>query len=151
MVYDEWVSISDWLGVPEYSVRKRQNRLNNEAKITDKQNEIITGLLLGDGYLSKISKECKKANSYLATSHTTPQKGYIEWINQEFNNISCGINIKKEKTRSIRGKPVYNNNLTFVVKTITHSKLTKLESKWYKRDDSGNYVYRIVGNGKKIE
>lgn len=61
---------------------------DHRPKLSDKQHQIITGLLMGDGHINR--------------SSTTPRlraemvnEDYLHYLDDEFPHISCGVNLSR--------------------------------------------------------
>lgn len=74
-------------------------KLPSTLEISKRQEEILVGTLLGDGYFSK-----RKNTPMFACTHGIKQKEYCKWKHSEFNSLNC---IYKE---SIRKTPDKRNN-----------------------------------------
>lgn len=104
-------------------------------EITEKQHEILTGLLMGDGWATKQSKISK--NSSICTEMITLE--FLKWLDSELNNISRGISKARtaEEGAKIHRKSGFNPNANadtysdiYKFSTISHPELNKYRS-WY--------------------
>ena len=55
--------------------------------LTKRQEEILTGILLGDGFLENRGT----ANSRLQIRHSLKQRDYVNWLYDELVNLSIHI------------------------------------------------------------
>ena len=65
------------------------------AQLTKRQREILIGLILGDGNLSKPGGP--KANSSLRVQHGQKQLFYNKWLDKEFKSINSTLDIYQPK------------------------------------------------------
>jgi hypothetical protein len=81
--------------------------------VRQKQNELITGKLLGDGSLENRGT----ANSRLQIRHSIHQKHYVDWCWQQLREFTCSLPKRHENSYYFRTKslPVF----------------TKLRKVWY--------------------
>lgn len=63
--------------------------------LTQKQRELVTGLMLSDGNLYRGGK-----NPYLRVGMTSPK--YLEYLDREFGPLATGVRLKQTKTESAR-------------------------------------------------
>lgn len=118
----------------------------NNYKLTKKQEEIILGSLLGDASLT--IRRSKHQNSALVEKHGPKQKDYAIW---KFNNfLPLPHYYSEEDTSDIykNGIKKYVRISSHIVKTICHPIFTELDKKWYKHDENGNYLYKIINDKK---
>ena len=86
------------------------------------QKAVITGSILGDGYLEP---NWSKTNYRLSIGHSIDQKSYVLWKYDIFKNL-------------VLTKPRFKKvNSSFVFRTVSHPEITRLRNIFYK-------------NGKKI-
>jgi predicted DNA-binding protein YlxM (UPF0122 family) len=111
-------------------------------QLTERQQEIIVGSLLGDGCLTTPRR--KTYNSQFQEGHGTPQKEYCYWKFQELLPFSK----KFFQTKKTPCELIINGTDNFTLRTICHPTFTELEYKWYKRDQNNNYVLK---DNKKIK
>jgi len=69
-------------GLKGINARHRKFFDNPQLQISPRQLSIIMGSLLGDACLKS-----NRSSSYLSISHTTKQKGYINWLYSELQSI----------------------------------------------------------------
>jgi len=83
--------------------------------VTKRQQDFITGKLLGDGSLENRGT----ANSRLQIRHSIRQKDYVNWCYQQLRNLTTSIPKQHKKSYYFRTKssPVF----------------TKLRQEWYER------------------
>lgn len=121
---------------------------------TDRQKNIITGSLLGDGSLKKIDPRNYSSNSSFTESHSEDQKNYLFWKHEELIPLSNRLELEtRNKTIKVtKGKISYaeEKHEIWVFKTIAHPLFTDMEKYWYLRDDTGNYVFNELGRRIKI-
>lgn len=122
-------------------------------ELTNKQHQILIGTLLGDGCLIRV----KTQNSYFRFEQKEENKMYVKWIRDNlYPFCECG-----PKNSSHSGKIRNNDNkiindeknklYSYYIYSKNHPIFTKLEKKWYLRDDDGNYIKKKVGNKGKEE
>jgi hypothetical protein len=118
---------------------------------TEKQIEIITGTLLGDGSLKMPLTTMR--NSSLSENHSLNQACYIDFKASELGEFinRTGNTIKKftNSFNDSRKKKQVDREVKYY-QTISHSFFTKLEKNWYKRDENGNYIFNKKGEKIKI-
>ena len=125
-----------------------------KATLTDRQMEILTGSMLGDGCLKHPRKDHYNCN--FVETHCSAQKDYLEWKRNELKPFSCemkerstpGISVDPA-TRKVFVDPGKPMNESVYFQTLTHSVFTELEKKWYKRDGDGNHI--ICEKGWRIK
>lgn len=86
----------------------KKNKIKS-LKITQKQREIITGLILGDGHLETRTN----SKTYrLKVEHSIKQKDYVLWLYNELKNLIPGeIYETKRDTRHFIGFRTYSTSL----------------------------------------
>lgn len=148
------ISISKWarkLNIPRKSL-KWHDYINYE--LTEEQYEIIIGTMLGDSSLLKVSD---KNNSHYATGHSLNQYEYLDGIYKKLLPLSSKSIIGNGN--KIEG--IDDNNKIINKKseedsccgywTMRHPIFTKLERKWYKRDENGEYILKPHGDNGRME
>ncbi len=128
-------------------------------ELNDRQKDIITGSLLGDGSLTKIYSG---RNSAFRELHGDRQHDYLSWKMKELSPHVQGINLEMHKEivgRKI-GIPVFGINKTrkcWCLRTGNHRIFSDLEKSWYSRDEKGEYILdrnkrriKVVPNGIKL-
>lgn len=135
----------------QYNVPFKSNKHcdpNFIYKISDIQNEILIGCMLGDGSCEKISG--KKKNSSFLENHTSPQKEYCEYLNNILQPFTLGLKLyKSKKQRKIKDRLISSNEV-YGFQTISHPYFTEMETKWYLRDENGRYILNKFGRRIKI-
>ena len=118
--------------------------------LTDTQNEILIGSLLGDGTLTKVENE--RLSSF-KEAHSPKQREYLFWKYENLKPFSNYFKkeIRKTTIKNIGNKISYTDtpHEMFVMKTIFHPIFTDLEKKWYARDKNNDYIFD--DNGKRIK
>lgn len=101
-------------------------------ELGDHRHEIITGVLMGDGYLARHSK-----NAHVVVQMTTPE--YLCWLDSEFGIFSTGVrktNTSEEMEKRARKTNSRGNVNTgeysdvFELSTRTHPELNRYRE-WY--------------------
>jgi len=142
-------TVSGWarkLNIP----RRTSIYLDNNLELSEKQKEILIGSLLGDGSLNKI-KPNTKCQSHFEESHSLDQLGWLKWKHEILLPLSSKIFYKKNKgvLNLPFGKLSVDNTRCHDgcrFNTINHPSLTEMERQWYKRDENGDYVYKVTNN-----
>jgi hypothetical protein len=126
----------------------KRNSLKNH-NFTQKQLEVIAGTMLGDGSLSITSGN---NNSRLANSHSLKQQRWLSWKHEKLFPFSREIIQDSSIGRKKIGNIIINDHEKQYEKkyfyTVKHPTLTNLEKIWYKRDEKGNYIYKIINKKK---
>lgn len=122
--------------------------------MTDRQQSILMGTLLGDGCLKQSG-----SRSYLSVSHSVKQKQYLEWIHSELSSF-CHNSLREEihhgkytmyalTSESREDLASIRNTIYIPRKTIVASYFKQLDALglavWYMDDGSLAYV-----NGKTL-
>jgi len=96
------------------------------------QHEIITGILMGDGWIDKDKKHPR-----LSVSVT--EKEYLGYVHRELDILSNGVKLKEtaESNSSRKSRPKENYNDLYRLSTICHPSLEQYEN-WY---NSGKKVW----------
>jgi hypothetical protein len=87
-----------------------------DVNLTKRQKEILIGLILGDGNLSKPGGP--NANSRLRVNHGYKQLFYNKWLKREFKSLNASIDIF-EPSKNTYGKTKMNRMCTKVCKELT--------------------------------
>lgn len=106
-----------------------------QEKITDYEKEVITGLVLSDGYLSKINNN---ENSKLIVG--TVHREFAYKLRTILPSFSFGIQTK-QATSSIRNGVEWNNKESYMVASESNSYFTTLRNKWYL--EKNNYKKQV--------
>ena len=123
----------------KFDIRKEDGYCRKQAWLdipSQYQKEIIDGMLLGDATLAKVDN--KFFNSKIQNTQGNSQKNYNFWKSQELNNY-----ITKEPKQD-------KKSLNWRFYTRVNPYFTELEKKWYKRDESNNYVLNQNNQRTKI-
>lgn len=92
---------------------------NTVGSLTQEQKSIITGSLLGDGYLRIVSG---RKNAFLEVNHSILEKDYVDWKYQELRNL-----VKSPpKARDGEG-----GRIAYRFFTKQHPEITKLYQEFY--------------------
>jgi hypothetical protein len=130
--------------------RKSHLYLNKNIEFTDFQKQVLIGSLLGDGSLNKT--KTAKCHSHFEEGHCIKQLDWLNWKKEILKPLSRKITFKNIKgLKLIDGKLKYDETKIHKhcnLLTIKHPFLTDMERQWYKRDNSGNYIYRVENNKK---
>jgi len=131
---------ADYFGVGTTTVRNWARKFGTKRKcarhkdiplavLSDEQEQVMVGSLLGDGSLGKV---CGNEQSYYREMHGVSQREYLEWKFDLFQPFSVQLN------------DCINNKIYDAVKfhTIRHPVFTDLEKAWYLRDELGRYILR---------
>lgn len=129
-------------------------RLSCPNELTQEQQEIINGNLLGDGHLCKIKGI--NYNSEFSIKQKSDNIKYIEYLFDVYKPFSCKIiNYQQKKPSTINGKinhniENWNGEYTYGCKfrTISVPVFTELRKKWY-RDIEGSSL-KIVPRDLKL-
>lgn len=129
-----------------------KNREMMDYQFTDRQKSVIVGSLLGDGTLSKC--DTLNQNSEFNEHHCLEQCDWLKWKENELKPFPTRFSFGEHYGIKNLSKEIIVKDKTIKLKycglsTIVHPYFTELEKIWYKRDQDGDYVYKIVGNGRK--
>jgi hypothetical protein len=69
------------------------NSPSHRPELTEKEKEITTGLLMGDGWIETVSENC-----YLKTEMISPN--YLEYLDNIFGCLGCGVRLEKTAAKS---------------------------------------------------
>ena len=127
----------------------------NVPKLTQELQEITTGLLLGDGELLKVRGP--NDNSCLRVTQRAKKKAFLDRLAILFSDYFAAIDKVWRKYKLIRlpngtmaqralSAPVLG---AYSFRTRQSPIWTALEKKWYLRDNSGRYVYKVLKSGWK--
>lgn len=120
-------------------------------ELNDRQKSIILGSMLGDGTLTKVYGNTR--NSRFDEGHCINQYGWLAWKQSELEPLPSLLKEGVTTARKNMGGGVIVNDPTRTYKncnlrTVTCDCFTELEKVWYKRDENGEYVYKMVGKKK---
>jgi hypothetical protein len=101
---------------------RRKLKYPDLLELNHKQQEIISGSLLGDGFISPIRSENK--NCYFSKRQKESQLEYLKWHFDELHPFSSSI---KPHSVNLNGSWFLGN--TFITKSILL--FTELRKKWY--------------------
>lgn len=79
---------------PIYDVRVGDRILTAVPELSEIQQQVILGSLLGDGSL-RLQKTQKAKNPLFSVAHSDKQKDYLEWKELILKNISMGVTVQK--------------------------------------------------------
>jgi hypothetical protein len=112
---------------------------SHRPKLTQKQLEITTGLLMGDGYISNNSKNCCLVTEMIS-------QNYLQYLDDVFNCLGTGVSLKRNAAESAKknrdsgfNKTAKEKNYsdTYLWKTRNHPKFNEFRE-WY---SSGEKVW----------
>jgi len=112
----------------------------NEFILNQDQESVIIGSLLGDGSILKGKNYEKK--SWFCKSQSrfdklgVDKKDYVLWHSEILKEIGGSFTF-------------YEISNQYNVRTLCHEILDPIESKWYSRDLSGNYIFKYLKNNRK--
>lgn len=101
----------------KYGICAIQKHERNSLDISNKQNQIILGGMLGDGHVSNGIKNKKRCQSYLEFKHGPKQKEYLYW---KYNQL---INITKSEPTKVNGQ--------YRFRSFSHEYFSKMRDLWY--------------------
>lgn len=109
------------------------------------QTQVITGSMLGDAMLEK----AQKGNSRFVENHGIKQKEWLDYKSVLLLPIKSSLKPIKNigRKRISKNKIITDRSRTYEgykLQTMRHQLFNELELKWYKRDESGNYITRKV-------
>ena len=93
---------------------------NTVGSLTQFQQSVIQGLLLGDGYLRQIPG---RKNAFLEINHSFQQRAYVDWKYSILESISGG------KPKARKGN---NERVAYRFYTRQMPEMTELNHLWYK-------------------
>lgn len=95
-------------------------------ELTDQQDQVLTGLLLGDAYLSR--QTSKQSNTHLAITRTASDKNYNIWLSEIFFNM---LTPKSISDRSVYDKRTNKTYYHSDFRTKTCVVLNNYQNLWY--------------------
>lgn len=100
--------------------------------IPDKIHDIITGILMGDGWVDRDKNNPRVSISVI-------KENYVRYLDERFGNLSSGIYLDETGTKNAhrKGDDPSNYNDIYRMQTICHPELDRY-SKWY---SSGEKVW----------
>jgi hypothetical protein len=114
--------------------------------IHDRKFSIIVGSLLGDGCIEKSRRNCPFVINMCIES-----KEHLDWISQELLPFPSVVNvhdsywgIKIESGKAVRIRLASPHQYA-KLRTKSLPEITRLEEKWYLRDDNGFHIFKQVG------
>lgn len=85
---------NQWISIKRRKLDLIENKSSSLIKeLTNEEEEILLGLILGDGRLIKTSST-KRAGTSGSVVHGLSQKEYIEWLNLKLKRISTNIRLE---------------------------------------------------------
>jgi len=143
--------MNDW---KIYSKRKKKN-LSCPNRLTQEQQEIINGNLLGDGSLTYMINH--KNNSVFKMSQKQDNIEYIKWLHNIYSPYSCKIVERKTRIPSnVNGKinhdiENWNGKYSYecYFNSVAHPVFTELRKKWYMEPFVKNTV-KIIPRDLKL-
>lgn len=119
-----------------------RNRELRATPFTQRQQEIVFGTLLGDGYLRPTNGNAENHSYALSLCHGEKQLDYLKWKLNEFENFVTTKNFQIN-TRQFRG-----NAPTYAFSTVSHPFLNEAHRICYcadgKKDISTEWLERIT-------
>lgn len=105
---------------------------DHRPSFSAEQREIVTGLLMGDGYI-----DTRRGNPYLVVNMITEE--YLQYLHNTFENFSKGVVLDKtaEECAIYNGGDVENYNEIYSWRSCSHPELSEW-SNWY---SSGEKVW----------
>lgn len=97
-------------------------------QLTDRQQEILTGCLLGDGHLEAPRKTTH--NSRFRKGQKTANATYQKALYRELSPYSMNLKPYQKKTGLLAGKP--RCDIEYVFYTCNHPVFTELRNQWYR-------------------
>jgi len=124
-------------------------KITPNLHLTNTQRSIIIGSMLGDGSLDKVNTS--RSNSRYTETHGIQQFNWLYWKQLAINPITSSLKKGKSVARLNlgNGKIISDPSRKYekcTLRTTTLPEFTKLEKKWYKRDDKGGYVFKQNGD-----
>jgi len=118
-------------------------------QITDFQNSVVVGSMLGDGSLTK---RYGNNNVIFTKVQCLEHEDYLAWHQDVLDGFSKIIKVFSNKIKMENGQIIRLKDkvLQFKIYTKSDKIFTDLEIKWYLRDTCGNYIYNKLGNRIKI-
>lgn len=123
-------TLSKWK--KEYRLSKKDMRLSEiPSALSQEQNEIITGKLLGDGWIEKVNTKARCVNSCFGVEHCSAQLGYIQWCHSALEPFS--LTLRKRSKNNPFAKTKHHKLIlkSHIFNTKRCSVFTKLRKKWY--------------------
>lgn len=128
--------------------------------LSNRQMEIITGSLLGDGCLSEINSKNKGkykkevVNSRFSETHGEKQSDWLQWKRDQLVPVQSGYSECFVTARKVAADGVIANDYTRKYKqcrtqTIRYPIFTTLEKQWYARNEDG--TYKKSNRGRRIK
>lgn len=99
-----------------------------KSPLTSSQKSLITGCILGDGFLVK-SKRAK--NARFSVGHSGRQKGYLEWKATMLSPFSRPLVLAEESRNKVIHEKVCVTTGSFILNTIAHPDIEKLYQTYY--------------------
>jgi len=104
-----------------------------KTSFTPKQMSIVLGTLLGDGCLIKSSKATESTLYRLSWTHGAPQRGYIEWKDQEMKPFTTnGVIEYIRKNDNGFGRKDGGEVISYHLVTIGHDDLARVKGLLYR-------------------
>lgn len=114
---------------------------------TQQQKDVLTGSMLGDGSLDKVSGHVR--NSRFTEIHGIAQHDWLLWKREKLRPFPSRFGLGEAPGRKNLGNGVVvnDNSKTYercVLRTVSCHHLTEMEKVWYKRDSGGQYAYKMA-------
>lgn len=142
------INNKSWRQIERPSTLLKKEQISILPQLTIKQQEIITGSLLGDGFLHKPDKQ----NSNFRKNQSAINLEYLLWHIKELHPYSK-LNLIKGKNYGIihnEYRNIIDRNYNIIhyyyeYRSINHSIFNELEKIWYLRDNNGEYIFNKKG------
>lgn len=107
--------------------------LSRKLNITNDENSVILGTLLGDGY---IDNECTRGNfqSRLGMHHSDTQFEYLNYKISLLPSLDWGNKLRKQSVKGLKFRGRCSGNKTYTsytYRTFSNKMFTELRKKWY--------------------
>lgn len=80
-----------------YGITRSYTQLLDRIELTEQEEKIVYGTVLGDGHLESRSKEY---NPYLRIEHGSKQREYVHWKYSQLKRLTSGKGIKNSKAQN---------------------------------------------------
>lgn len=108
-----------------------------QFNISERQNSIVFGHLLGDGYLYKDGR--------LQVEQSVAKKNYVFWLHQELKNLSGEVTLDVPRVHPVTLKPSHS------CRFYTKKCFTELESIFYEKNSKTEKRTKIVPSEEELE
>lgn len=142
-----------WLS--EYKIKRKIRDYDEFPSLTEIQNQIIIGSLLGDAWIDYIGggTVCRFLKVQARPKRKPDREEYLQWHFDVFGDYSLSLKEFKNKV-SIFPQNKESNKISssdgYIFKTHSHLIFDELEKMWYLRDEFGNHILNDLGRRIKI-